>query len=818
MKNQRCKWLGLALLSLATLFVMGGCGGGSSSTPPSPVAKAAINGSVSFPLIDNMVAKRVPKSVAALAPAYGFPTVELRNLGGGVVATATVTGTGPYSYTFSNIDMGADYVVKAYVPNTNYVVKALIDKSALTTTTTRNVDTVSTTVVIVTEQRLGATPGTMGDIANASKFTTGAIADVNPVALEGAINTAIGSVTGTNAVNASENDIKLMNLVNVVTSTVFSDVKTSDFIAGTVTAPISTTQYTYAANTAPAVATVEVQSATVYTAIVAPTQTAYTPPPADSVTLTSRVMDFSSTTPVALQGVEVTANGLKTFTDASGFYTLAGITKDTSFYVKMSKAGYADSYSAQQNISANSNSSTRPYALWTPSILTAWGNTPGTGVISSRVVESTNLDTGYLGGVVVTAADSQDPAITYPVIYTNTSGNLDSTLTSTSANGRWMFRNVPAGRTVNVTATKSGFTFNTRTFLVVADSVSQGRITGTAAAVVVPPPTTASALKESLLAGWFEFRSDSIYNLATGTNTNYYHIERIGLAADGATLTNTTVLYHDRASNTWTSAIPAGFPANNSTDFTLSSGGVWISEPDGPQGFTVVFNADGTARLTNPASGEIIDVSVNPVDISGQAISASDLDGSQLTATSAVYPSGAVKYNLTITSLADSYQVWGSYFQLTTLTSVPAAFAESSTTGNNNIYIESPSDTEYFFGKFADGSTTNVNIYRNTNTSQTAPQLIGTATAATVTVSGQQILEISIPAALRTSYSLSSNPIFAVVNGIVMQGVHSFAGVDQNKGGSMLNDIAINHAKANINFALAKPAGAKSISKALLGM
>lgn len=814
MKNQGCKWLGLALLSLATLFVMGGCGGGSSSTPPSPVAKAAINGSVSFPLIDNMVAKRV---LAGVAPVYGVPTVELRNLSGGVVATATVTGTapGPYSYTFNNIDMGADYVVKAYVPNTNYVVKALIDKSTLTTTTTRNVDTVSTTVVIVTEQRLGATPGTMGDIANASKFTTGAIADVNPVALEGAINTAIGSVTGTNAVNATSNDIKLMNLVNVVTSTVYSDVKTSDFIAGIVTAPIFTTQYTYAANTAPAVAIVEVQSATVYTAIVAPTETAYTPPPADSVTLTSRVMDFSSSTPVALQGVEVTTNGLKTFTDASGFYTLAGITKDTSFYVKMSKAGYADSYSAQQNISANSNTSTRPYALWTPAILTAWGNTPGTGVISSRVVESTNLETGYLGGVVVTAADSQDPAITYPVIYLNTSGSPDSTLTSTSANGRWMFRNVPAGKTVNVTATKSGFAFNTRTFFVVADSVSQGRITGTAAAVVVPPPTTASALKESLLSGWFEFRSNDTFNQATNTFTNYYHIERIGLAADGATLTNTTVSYYDRASNTWTSTLPAGFPANNSTDFTLSSGGVWISEPDGPQGFTVVFNADGTARLTNPASGEIIDVSVNPVNISGQAISASDLDGSLLTATSAVYPSGAVKYNLTITSLADSYQVWGSYFQLTTLASVPAAFAESSTNGND-IYIESPSRTEYFFGKFADG--TNVNIYRNTNTSQTAPQLIGTATAATVAVSGQQILEISIPAALRTSYSLSSNPIFAVVNGIVMQGVHSFAGVDQNKGGSMLNDIAINHAKANINFALAKPAGAKSISKALLGM
>lgn len=814
MSKNRVNLLILIVLSLTAVLVFGGCGGGggSSSSNQQSAAKAAISGTVSFPSLGSMVAKQVSKSVAA--PAYGVPIVELRNLSGGVVATATVTGTapGPFSYTFSNIDMGADYVVKAYVPNSNYVVKALIDKSTLLETTTRNVDTVSTAVVIVAEQKLGASPGTMGDTANAAKINSDAIAGVNPAALESAVNTAIGTVTGANAVNATSNDVTLINLVNVVTATVFNGVKTSDFIAGTVTTPISTTQYSFvAAGSAPVVDTTAViPSSTVYTNIVAPTLTAYTPPDPNTVTFTSRVIDNS--TAVALAGVEVTANGLKTYTDASGFFTLAGITKNTSFYVKMSKAGYADTFSALMNIAANSNSSTRPYSLFTPAAVTALGNNAGAGMISSRVVTSTNLETGYLSGVVVTATDSLDPSVTYPVIYKNaTTNSLDPSLTSTDTNGNYMFRNIPAGRTVVVTATKAGYTFNTRTFQIVADSVSQGRLVGTASAT---PPATSSAIKDALMAGMSDIRNNNVYDQATSTSINYYSIERMGLASDGVTLTKTTPYYFDRVSKTWINSVPAGYPTNNNINYSLSSSGAWVVD-DAPQGFTAVFNADGSARLTSPKSTEIVDVTVNAVNLAGLPIPTSGLDGLPILATASGFPSGAVAYQLNVTSITDTYQLWSSYSNLTALASVPTAFVENNTNGMS-IYFENNSQTEFFYGNFAVGSSTAVNIYRGTNTG-TMPTLIGTATAATSTVLGQQIMEIVIPSAVKTTYGLIQNPIFAVNAGVVMQGAHSPIGPDANKGGNMYNDIAINHIKANINTALAKPVVAKQLSKAILG-
>ena len=116
MDKQRCKWLGMLVLTFA-LLVMGGCGGGGASAPPPSVAKATVSGTVTFPSLNSLVGKQVAKSVAKV---YEKPTVQLRNLNGALVATATVTGTGtaadPFSYTFNNVDFGADYVVKAFYP------------------------------------------------------------------------------------------------------------------------------------------------------------------------------------------------------------------------------------------------------------------------------------------------------------------------------------------------------------------------------------------------------------------------------------------------------------------------------------------------------------------------------------------------------------------------------------------------------------------------------------------------------------------------------------------------------------------------------
>ena len=827
MIKHRLIWLGMALLSLATLLVMGGCGG-SSSSKDSSVGKAAISGTVSFPNLGSLVGKRVAKSVGLGIPrTYTTPTVELRDLNGNLIATAVATASGTdYSYTFNNVDFDKDYVVKAYTANNTNVIKAIVDKNSLFTATNRNIDTISTAAVIVTEQNLGATPGSIGEkattaaeITNAAKFSTTAIATFNPLALESKIYTAIGTVNNAPG-TATQLNVDLVNLVNVVAASVYNDVNPSSLIAGTATLPVgtTTTQYTISNATAVGNAAAPIVQAEIVATITS-SVTLYTPPPATSVTFTSRVMDYSSTIAVAVKDVAVTANGLTTYTDAGGYYTLAGITKGTDFYVKMSKAGYADSYSALLNISANSNSSSRPYALYLTTALTAWGNTTGNAVISARVVDSTNLETGYIGGVVVTAtatvtATGALDSAGYTAIYSNTTtptGVLDTSLESTSTNGKWMFMNVPAGRTVTVSASKNGYTFASRTFTTFADSVSQGRITGTA---VASTPTTTSALKASLLSGWYEFRSNNSYDQTTGTNTDYYYVERMGLKADGVTMTRAIVSYYDRTSKTWRSTPPAGFPTNNSVDYALSAAGTWVVD-DGPEGYTVVFNSDSTATVTSPATGEIITIAFTSDNLSGQTILTTGTDGAPLLSTAGLYPAGSSKYNIAISSTTDSYSLWSNNSQRTSLAAVPAAYAEDGT--GSTFSIESPDRTAYFYGKFVAGSTTSVNVYRGIDNSPSPAAFVGTATAATKTVLGQQILEITIPAGLKTTYKLS-NTIFAVVGGVVLEGAHYLPGLDANRGGSLLNNVAINHLKASIDTSLAKPAGAKSISKAVLGM
>ncbi|HXE95810.1 MAG TPA: hypothetical protein VN642_05360 [Dongiaceae bacterium] len=824
MEKFRFNRLGFMFLSLATLLIIEGCGGGSSSPGGSnnnnSAAKANISGTVSFPSLNSLLGKQVAKSVAAvLAP----PTVELRDLNGKVVVTKSATGTGtsadPFSYSFTDIDT-ADYLVKA--TSGSKVIKAIVDKNSLATATTRDVDTISTTTVIIAEKKLGATLGTLGETASAEINSSAIETTVNPTALESSIKTAVNTVQYA-AGTATQANINLVNLVNVVSATVNNDVDPAKFIDGKATLPSSVTTTQFTAST---VATGGTQTAIVQSSVKASLQTtadAYIPPPKDSVYFINKVYDYNTNPAgVPLGGVAVTTAGLSpeitTLTDANGLFILAGVPQNTPFSIRMSKATYADAYSNNISLTGSQDNSDRPYALYLPAKLVDMGNSAGNGVIRSRVVISTNQVSGFIGGAVVTATDKASSSTTYPVKYIDsTTGKISSTLTSTDpVNGQYVIVNVPAGHTVNVTAAKSGFTFNTRTFLIHADAVSESRIVGTVAATT---PSGAGSLLAALQSGLNEINVDSSFNPATGVATNFYTIQRVGIAADGASLTETIISYYDRATKTWTSSAPAGFSTNNNnpSDLALTSSGTWVKLPDGPQGSSIVFNADGSARMTNPINGEIEDIVLSTVDLSGQPISAAGPEGAPLLATAAPFPAGSLRFDLTLTSVNGSYEVFSTYSQLTSLASVPAAFAESA---GPQIFIESFSGTDFFYAKFANGSTTNVNIYRGTSGTTgaiTTPQLIATASAATVTVSGQQLLEISIPASVRTTYKLSRNPIFAVVNGVVMQGDHTLAGAVDSSGTHLFNDAAINHIKANINTALLKPAVAKNLSKAILG-
>lgn len=586
MSKRACTWWSLMVLSMTTLLVMGGCGGGGGgggSTPP-PVSKATINGSVTFPSINSLVAKQVPKTVALTTP----PTIELRNLNGVVVKSMVATGTGsstdPFRYSFTELD-SADYVVKA--KSGDQAITALLNKAAITTTTEKNINTITTTAVIVAEQKLGVPLGTLGVKTNS--ISSDGIATVQPQAIENSIVGAVAAIKS-NPATATQEQVNLVNLGNVVTASVKENVDPAAFLSGTSTAAsVTTVQYTFASASVPTAAPV--------------TQT-----------------------------------------------------------------------EAQTVIAAITPTNTDPYV----------------------------------------------------------------------------------------------------------------------------------ASKASLKNGWYEFKSDNTYNQATNTGTNYFYIERIGLSADETTMTSSIVTYLDPVTKAWTTSKPAGFPTQSNSDYSLNASGVWVADNKGPNGYPIVFNSDGTATITSPTDGSMMKAVVSSTSIAGQTLPATY--GLLLLPTASTFPSGSEAYNITITSINDSYTVWNNGGSaVSTLAAVPAAYAENSTS-YGQIYIDSKgnNNTDYFYGKFVNGSTTNVNIYRGIQNSMTQATFIGTATAATSTVRGQQIMEISIPANLVTTYNLTSKAILAVVNGVVMQGSHSIAGsVDAGKsGGGMLNDVAINHLKANINIAL----------------
>lgn len=222
-----------------------------------------------------------------------------------------------------------------------------------------------------------------------------------------------------------------------------------------------------------------------------------TPPPPSAYTFTGRVQDCTQANCVDLQGVTITTVGLTpeltTTSDVNGLFTLnvpvtstlnsLPATAPFHFIMSSSLPSLVNSASSKIQLTANSNVSDRPYSLYPATRLTtSWGNSAGNGVIRSRVVDSAIPATGYIAGAVVTATTSTSQQLT--VEYVDTTGAISPSATSTFSNGMYMVRNIPAGAIVNVTASAPGYTnFQPRSFNIYADTVSQGRIGGTATSV-----------------------------------------------------------------------------------------------------------------------------------------------------------------------------------------------------------------------------------------------------------------------------------------------------------------------------------------------
>ena len=220
----------IAMLGLlvAVLFGLTGCGGGGGSSTPQTTA---ISGTVTFPT-SNGTAKVVAAATTAA-------NLEIRDLTGALVTTVPLTlqsGTAnTYTYPAVNLPIGKDYVLKAV--NGSMVMRALVDKAALAgSATTKNVDNISSTALIVVEKSLSIPAGTLGGSATATQAQAAAAAVVTlpPATIESNITTAIAACTSASATPTAP-QAQLASLANIVTAAVASNVDPSAFIAGTAT-------------------------------------------------------------------------------------------------------------------------------------------------------------------------------------------------------------------------------------------------------------------------------------------------------------------------------------------------------------------------------------------------------------------------------------------------------------------------------------------------------------------------------------------------------------------------------------------------------
>jgi len=185
---------------------------------------------------------------------------------------------------------------------------------------------------------------------------------------------------------------------------------------------------------------------------------------------------FSDNSSAVGATVEMVGNpSLSTTTANNGTFTLASLPVDTPFSVKISKEGYADTYSAMMGSDADINSAERPFALFTSNQLSDWGVTTGKGVIKSRV--RSKGDGTPIGGAAVSCVSALGN--NYTIVYVNETGELDPSATSTSSKGKYFILNVEEGDQVYVTAEKAGWAFDGRVFMTHADSVSESPVFGT---------------------------------------------------------------------------------------------------------------------------------------------------------------------------------------------------------------------------------------------------------------------------------------------------------------------------------------------------
>jgi hypothetical protein len=307
--------------------------------------------------------------------------------------------------------------------------------------------------------------------------------------------------------------------------------------------------------------------------------------------------------------------------------------------------------------------------------------------------------------------------------------------------------------------------------------------------------------KSVMQSGLYNARDDW-YSTGSTTGQRAYATSRIGLAANGANLAE-TYTYYDSAARTWSTTPPSGMPTTlygGTSDYHLTAAG-WVigTVGGGAQDHTVADNVDGTATVTNTISGARANWAVTATDISGQPITSTASTISPwwtILTTAGNFAAGSIRFDSIWTDLNESYNLWGSdvVSGVTSLDLIPSTLP--------NIYLDSYDAAYSYSVQFVSGGTT-VDVYQ-TNRTTGPPVKIGSGTYAFYTTTAafgqQRILEITIPANLRTQYKLESNPIYSTVGSVIYRGDHALPGLNYTGGpGNAFNLIAIQQLQTNLS-------------------
>lgn len=172
----------VTLVLYVSLMMLSGCGGGGGSGGGStPVAKAAVSGTVSFPSLSNLVAKQVASTIIP-------PVLTITDLSGNVIATPTLVVDSSDAKKFSystTLKPDNNYILKASWGG--QIMRSLADQSTLSPLVAAvNISPVTTAAVLIVENKLSLTSGQLGTAA-ASVVTTSQVGAINPASLLTAI-------------------------------------------------------------------------------------------------------------------------------------------------------------------------------------------------------------------------------------------------------------------------------------------------------------------------------------------------------------------------------------------------------------------------------------------------------------------------------------------------------------------------------------------------------------------------------------------------------------------------------------------------------